>query len=307
MRIHFDNVNLDARTGPNTFARRLFKQLSLMGHELVDSGSGADVSLVFIQPSGAPLARKRVLRLDGLWFHPQEFYTKNVSIKRAYDFVDTVIWQSHFDKNMVVKWWGERPGCVIHNGTQLKPVTQFSSTAIAELRQRFKLFLVCSANWHPQKRLSSNIELFYHIRNTIESQTCLVVMGNNPSPFIADPDIFYTGSLPEELCLEIFSAADWMLHLAWLDHCPNTVIESISQETPVICSSSGGTQELVNTFGVILNEQSEYQFTLEDYEKPPQIDVCQLTNLPSKKDLILPDVSIESVATRYVQVFESIL
>ena len=35
MKIHVDNVNLSAGTGPNTFASRLAKKLFELGHEVV--------------------------------------------------------------------------------------------------------------------------------------------------------------------------------------------------------------------------------------------------------------------------------
>lgn len=310
MRIHFDNVNLSARSGPNTFGRRLARGLFESGHEVVDSGPEADISLVFIEPSGAPLARKVVQRLDGIWFKPSEFHIKNAQIKSLYERADYVVWQSHFDRKMTTKWWGDRNGKVIHNGTQSQPVLNFTSQELADLRQRYRLFLVCSANWHPQKRLKANIDMFKHIRATIEPNTCLVVMGADPQPLVADPNIFYTGSLPEELCLEIFSSADWMLHLAWLDHCPNTVVEALSQGTPVICSSSGGTRELVDKFGIIIQESQEYEYTLEDYDNPPQIDVTTLKNLDkaliSKNGVTHCDISMTRVLRDYLSVFDEV-
>jgi hypothetical protein len=53
MKIHLDNVNVSAKTGPNTFAKRLAKAFFESGHEVIlNSGKDADVSIVFIEPSG---------------------------------------------------------------------------------------------------------------------------------------------------------------------------------------------------------------------------------------------------------------
>jgi glycosyltransferase involved in cell wall biosynthesis len=300
MKIHFDNVNLASTTGPNSFAKRLAIGLLEAGHEIeLDSGVNSDVSLVFIEPSGQPLAKKVIQRLDGIWFKPNEFHTKNAGIKSLYQAADAVIWQSEFDKAMCTKWWGDpKVGSIIRNGIHLAPITEFKIPALAQLRQQYDKLFVCSANWHPQKRLQSNINLYKHLK-TWHPSSCLIVLGSNPD-YVADPHIFYAGSQPHEVCLEIFSAADWMFHLAWLDHCPNTVIEALSQGTPVICSNQGGTKELVQGFGIIL-EEKEYDFSLMDYDNPPSIDVSQVTQLPHKNDLKKSfDISIERTLKEYM-------
>ena len=45
----------------------------------------------------------------------------------------------------------------------------------------------------------------------------------------------------------------YFLHLAWLDHCPNVVVDAQAAGCNVICSSSGGTSEIVYN-GKIINE-----------------------------------------------------
>ena len=54
--------------------------------------------------------------------------------------------------------------------------------------------------------------------------------------------------------LQVFSAADWMIHLAWLDHCPNSVVVGMSQGCGIICASSGGTYEAVGKNGIVVQE-----------------------------------------------------
>jgi glycosyltransferase involved in cell wall biosynthesis len=276
-----------------------------MGHEVViDDGSGADVSLVFIEPTGRKLAKKIVQRLDGIWFKPDEFSYKNVGIKELYDRANRVVWQSQFDRNMTTHWWGDRPGAVIRNGINTGPV-QVSNVDLLSLRDQFKRIFVCSANWHPQKRLRANIEFFLN-QVSQEPNSCLIVMGANPDCHVAHPRIFYTGSIPHELCLEVYRIADWMIHLAWLDHCPNVVIEALSQETPVICSSEGGTKELIRDFGVVIPE-TPYEFQLVDYDNPPEIKGFHI-KLPDRSALgTHVDISMDDVVRSYVKLFEEIV
>lgn len=307
MKVHLDNVNLDSNSGPNSFGKRLAMGLLESGHDIeLYDGRNADVSLVFIEPSGRPLAEKVVQRLDGIWFSPNEFEKKNVNIKNLYHKADAVIWQSEFDRGMTTKWWGQpKKGRVIRNGINAEPITKFTIPALEQIRQQYEMLFVCSANWHPQKRLLDNIRLYKHLRSFYKS-AALIVMGSNPTQ-VADSHIFYTGPQPHEVCLEVFSASNWMLHLAWLDHCPNTVVESLSQGTPVICSEQGGTKELVQGFGITLKEKNEYNFELANYDNPPEIDVTQVSKLPEKMQLgNSHDVSMENSLLNYLDIFKNV-
>lgn len=308
MRVHFDNVDMSSMSGPNTFAKRLAMSLSELGHsiELVD-GSNCDVSIVFIEPSGRPLAKKIIQRLDGIWFSPKEFDIKNIAIKKLYEKADGIIWQSEFDRQMTTKWWGRpKSGAVIHNGIDVSKFKSIQIDALDQLRRKYEMIFVCSANWHSQKRLFENVEFFKYIGRFYES-SALIVMGSNPTP-ISHPHIFYTGSQPYEVCLKIFSMADWMLHLAWLDHCPNTVIECLSQKTPVVCSEHGGTKELVKNFGVVLKENSEYNFELVDYTNPPRLNVAQVDELPVKNQLNYDvDVTMTTCLKKYLNYIGEII
>lgn len=308
MRIHFDNVRLESHSGPNTFARRLARQLFSAGHEVVEgSGVDSDVSLVFIEPSGAPLARRVVQRLDGIWFKPTEFAVKNARIRALYEKADHVVLQSDFDRSMVERWWGARPADVIRNGIDVTPVKELTIPALAEMRSQYDRIYVCSSNWHPQKRLRDNVRLFQRLRQAAP-RSCLIVMGSNPDVMVADPHVFYTGPVGPDVYLQVYAAADWMLHLAWADHCPNVVVEALSQGTPVVCSEVGGTRELIGqgAYGMVLKERDPYDFGLFDYDDPPVLDVDQVTVLPTRHELDysgIPSIDIRHVATQYVDLF----
>lgn len=305
MKLHLDNTNMSARTGPNVFAKRLARALIERGHELVDSGPQADVSLVFIEPSGQPLSKRVVQRIDGIWFKPEEFHTKNAGIHRLYDNADAVIWQSEFDRSMTTRWWGQpKVGRVIHNGTDHVASPTVLIKPLAELRDSYEKVFVCSSNWHPQKRLRDNIALFGHLRSHFYPSSCLIVMGNNPDTYVSDKDVFYVGSLQPEVCNDVFSIADWMIHLAWLDHCPNVVVEALSCNVPIICSEAGGTKELVGGFGTILSEEREYGFELLNYDDPPKLNFEQINKpLPDRQSLgQCRDIRLSTVVDQYEEV-----
>lgn len=313
MLIHFDNVDLTSNTGPNTFGGRLANELFARGHRinLID-GSHADISLVFIAESGQYVAPKVVQRLDGFWSKPSEFATRNRQIQQLYSTASAVVFQSDFDHQMVLQHFGvtaqRAEYVVINNGVKIDPVKTLTIPRLIAMRASYDKIYVCAANWHPQKRLSATVALFKHLQKS-QPNSCLIVLGNNPD-YHADPHIFYAGSVRPEVYNEIYSAADYMLHLAYGDHCPNTVVEALAQGTPVVCSEVGGTKELVGDYGVVLQEQTPFNFELYDYDNPPALDVTQVTRLPTRAELnyqTVADIDIKSVAEQYVRLFERVL
>jgi glycosyltransferase involved in cell wall biosynthesis len=268
-----------------------------------------DVMLAFIEPTHEPRkGAKLAQRLDGIWFKPEQFHPLNRGIKACYNRADLVIWQSGFDREMTKFHWGApKKGKVIHNGIDTTPVPAITIPNLQALRDDHEMLFVCSSNWHPQKRLHDNIELFNHLKANFYPSSALIVMGSGPDA-IGDSSVHYTGNVNQQTYLQVMSAANWMIHLAWLDHCPNVVIESLSQGTPVICSCEGGTKELVGGYGVILDEEP-YGFELVDYDNPPRIDVTQIAApLPAKEQLHEhANIDIERAAAAYEKALEGIL
>lgn len=288
MKVYFDGVNWDAEhTGPNCFAKRLAVQLGNLGHQLADPDD-YDVALVFIEPT-AKLDPKKpfVQRLDGIWFKPEQMAAgMNKGIEAAFHSAANVVWQSDFDKRMTQHWFGGRKGVVIPNGIEIKRAAVRSEQLI-DMRATFDKIFVCSANWHPQKRLRDNVEVFRRLRDTQFPNSCLVVLGNNPDYHVADKGIFYAGSIRHDLCAEVYAVADWMIHMAWLDHCPNVVVEAIAQGCPVLCSSEGGTKELVDLSygknGRVVADAERYDLSLVDYDNPPRVPLDNLFELPAMR------------------------
>ena len=168
MNIYFSNVNFSSRTGPNTFAYRLAEELTRKGHRICRHDDEYDVFLAFIEPASRPNSKSvTVQRLDGIWFKPEDFQDKNVGIKRFFDSSDHVIWQTDFDRRMITHHWGERSGTVIHNGIRLERKDPIPRVGLFEKGPVF----VSSSNWHPQKRLRSNIEAFKVLKKKYRDAT----------------------------------------------------------------------------------------------------------------------------------------
>jgi glycosyltransferase involved in cell wall biosynthesis len=299
MKIYFDNVNFSSNTGPNTFGSRLAQELA-KNHdvEIVGAAEDYDVFLCFFEPTRRPRPPAKFFqRLDGIWFKPEEFESHNQLIKWAYRQADGVIWQSDFDKKMTTHWWGDRLGRIIHNGIDLQNRPQAGEEA-KKFRDTYDKIFVCSSGWHRQKRLKENIDLFQKFAGESD---ILLVLGSNPDEIVTDSRIKYLGHLSHQHCLEIYSIADWMIHLAWLDHCPNVVVEALSQKCPVICSSSGGTKEIVLNNGIVVPEQEEYAYELCNYDDPPQLDFSDISL--EEVQVSNHHLSINYTAKQYLEFF----
>ena len=130
----------------------------------------------------------------------------------------------------------------------------------------------CAASWRPHKRLKDNIQYYLEHRS---SNDCLVIAGQ-PDYHVKDPSIFYVGDLPYEKLLSLYKRSKYFLHLAWLDHCPNVVVDARASGCQIICSSAGGTVEIAGLEAIVIKE-SEWDFKPTRLYDPPVLDF-------SKKD-----------------------
>jgi len=310
MKIYFDNVQFSSLSGPNSFGKRLSDHFIKMGHEVAKEGEEHDIFLSFIQKNKNPCKNaKTVLRLDGIWFKPENFEENNKKIKEAYLSYDYVIFQSYFDKIMIQKYFGERDDCfVIHNGIEIS-----KKNIVHQIKHSNEKIFVCSANWHPQKRLKENVALFSQIRKKLNENgedARLYILGNchdfESINFCNLDNVFYLGHQNHETCLRFYATADYFIHLAWLDHCPNVVVEALSQGCPVICTNSGGTSEIVRESGIIIPETKSYNFELTDYDCPYPVDFSTF-DLPKLRPIVDSEhLNIEKVAESYINVFKGI-
>ena len=61
----------------------------------------------------------------------------------------------------------------------------------------------------------------------------------------------------DRLFISLLSAA--FIHLAWLDHCPNVVVDARAAACQIICSSAGGTKEIAGPSAIVI-EEDEWDF-----------------------------------------------
>mgnify|MGYP003149101201 CR=1 FL=1 len=296
MKILFDNVDFNSNSGPNGFGKKLATALGGEGHQIFINPLEAispDVQISFIASNYrlAPI----IQRLDGIYFNSdQDFNRLNEPIEKTYLISEAVIFQSEFNKALTEKFFGiKEKSFVIHNGTALDEISNISPINSEDL-DRFENVWTCASSWRPHKRLEENVR--YFLENSSQND-CLIVAGSNPDCKLDHPRVFYAGVLDWKTLISLYKRSKFFLHLAWLDHCPNVVIDARAAGCHVICSSSGGTHEIAGENSTII-EEDIWDFSPLRLYNPPKMDFSKKTNIGKRSD-----IDIKSVSLRYLDVF----
>jgi glycosyltransferase involved in cell wall biosynthesis len=274
--IFLENVDVGSTSGPNYFAQKLVKYLELRGTTF-NQHLAYDLKLTFIQSAGTRPDLPMIQRLDGIYFNANfDCGRMNHNIKRTYEKSAGVIFQTEFNKNLIFKWFGPHDHWrIINNGADILYLDTFIwSPDIINQFDAFENIWSCAAHWHPFKRLQDNVEYFLTYGG---EKDCLVVAGPTPDYIINHPRVFYMGNLNTEELLTLFKISKYFIHLAYLDHCPNVVIDARACGCKIICSSTGGTKEIAGISATVI-EEPEWDFSFLDIKKPPQLNydkVCQ--------------------------------
>lgn len=300
MNVLFDNVDMNSSSGPNSFAKKLSDQLKYHGHTVVTQGFfKPDVQLSFINIVNKQGKIPTILRLDGIYFNTrQDWNGLNTPIESAFKSADAVVYQSHFNKALIEKYFGNaKMSEVINNGVSLKAINSISPLHNTALDQ-FSEVWCCASSWRPHKRLSENIRYFLE---SAPSDSCLVVAGNNPDYVISHPRVFYVGNLPWEQCIALYKRSSTFIHLAFLDHCPNVVVDARACGCNIVVASSGGTKEIVPMHAIIIDDL-DWDFSPIDLYDPPKLDFSRFKRNQSKVS-----VDIEYVASQYLNMFNDVI
>lgn len=291
MNLHLENVNLQSTSGPNHFASKLIKYMQ-KSDVTFDYNRRADARLAFIEtqansPSETPLFQ----RLDGIYFNTEQPYQlQNTNIQRTYDSAAGVIFQSHFNKNLTTAYFGEHHnGTVIHNGADVKYIEETKPLATPRL-DSYENVWCCASSWRPHKRLSDNIR--YFLEHSSEKD-CLVIAGQKNEEIYKNDRIFYVGDISLLQLISLYKRSKYFIHLAWLDHCPNVVVDARAAGCQIICSSAGGTKEIAGDNAIII-EEDEWDFQPVALYHPPPLDFARQI-----KNTWEIEYNMNSVAAKY--------
>lgn len=293
MNILLENVDLRSTSGPNHFGQKLVKYLTLRGVQF-NKSLPYDKKLTFIQSSGQRKDLDMYLRLDGIYFNSGfDCERMNHNIKASYHDAKGVIFQTNFNKELIFKWFGPHSNyAVINNGADVLSISDFEISE--QIKNRYGSFdnvWSCAASWHSFKRLKENIKYFLEFAG---DNDCLIVCGSNPDYVIEHPRIFYVGNLSISELMSVYKISKYFIHLAYLDHCPNVVIDARACGCNIICSSAGGTREIAGLEATIVNEP-DWNYSFLESPVPPSLEFDNITDnsFDSK-------ISMASVAKKYL-------
>lgn len=266
MKIRFENVNFNSNSGPNSFGKKLSKHILKQGHEIVDQHY--DAALCFIEDKSNLPSHNLFQRLDGIYFNTDfNFKEQNESILKTYKKAAGVIFQSEFNKQLIFKYFGtHQNNVIIPNGADTDLIESIEPIKNVIL-DKYENVWCCAARWRPHKRLKENIEYFLEHK---EASDCLVVAGK-PNYHVKDPNIFYVGDISYEKLLSVYKRSKYFIHLSWLDHCPNVVVDARASGCQIICSSAGGTAEIAGLDATII-EEPVWDFKPIQLYNPPKLN-----------------------------------
>jgi len=311
MKVYTHNYDPRSDSGPNTFTSKLFKRLSNDGINICSKFEDADIEFCLIQEHAPKRNIPRILRLDGIYFNnKQQFNILNKPILATYKNADTVVFQSKFNKALTEKWFGvHNNSVIIPNGADINlidqiPVFDFKNSPISEESEIWS----CASNWRGHKRLKDNV--LYFLKYAPDDAK-LIIAGHGAHRVLDFKDkdvisqfgerVFYIGHLNWELLISLYKRSTTFLHLAFLDHCPNVVVEAQAAGCEIICASSGGTHELVKRGKII--KDIEWDFLPIDLYSPPELNFENFINVNE----VMTDYYLEDAAVLYKQSMQDLV
>ena len=118
-----------------------------------------------------------------------------------------------------------------------------------------------------------------------------------------DRTIVPLGELPWEQLVCAMKLADVFVHLAWLDHCPNVVVDARAADCKLLVSSAVGTVELARKGDLVIRED-EWDFEPCELYVPPALDYNRLEEY---SDDATANIDIGQVTRRYLDVLEGVI
>ncbi len=308
MKIYTHNFNPNSNSGPNKFSRQLFNCLN-KNYDVVatNNQSEADVEFCLIQQQSHKV-KPMLLRLDGIYFNSEQNYNQqNAPITFSYNNADAVIFQSEFNKKLTEEWFGEHKNSyVIHNAPDLDLINKADKSFWNKEFGNDREVWSCASSWRPHKRLRANIEYFLYKapKDAILAIAGGLHMDEAKEILAIDRRIHILGNLDYMSLLSLYKRSSTFIHLAYLDHCPNVVVDAQAANCHIICSSTGGTSEIVSNGTIIIEKEWDYK-PLALYS-PPKMDYEIESTIYSVQCEEMKN-NIVDCSRKYYNIFKSIV
>lgn len=290
MRISF-SIPLKPVSGKQKFAIRLADAMTKKGIRITNKKP--HINLVFIK--GVRSHCKNIFRLDGVWMNNQMNYKKkNKKLLREIRACDGLIYQNEFCKQASDHFLGKFPEhTIISNGAPI-------NLGGKDIYRHPKPYLLTFCRWRPHKRLRQTVKGF--LDSGLTKKYDLLVLGENPDYFKKHPSVIYKGKISKYLPA-IIRGCEYVVHLAYIDWCPNSVVEALVCGKNVLHANAGGTKHLVQSNGVRIADL-DWDFSPIELYKPPPLKKGELKRgFHQMLELSKPQVehlNIDTVADQYI-------
>jgi len=289
--------------GPFVFRKRLVDFLKKSNEIIVvdNINKKFDIELCFIRDTMFH-NRPKIIRIDGCYYIDRLNF--NVDIKRSIKKSRHVIYQSSFSKKMCESILGiDKPSSVVHNGIDIEYVQSINPDENVKQGS----FVACSNLWRNTKRPKSIVKGFL----AANTGRHLYIIGDGFKEKINSPFIHCLGYQDNYKTISIMKSCQYLIHLCHIDSCPNTVIEGLVCGLNVLCTNLGGSQELVQNDGVILQIDKWKNRVIGkcnlDTLDPDVVangisKLMLISNRPNRNDL-----DIKLVANKYIDIIKRVI
>jgi len=297
LRISF-SCKLKPSSGKQKFAIRIAKAMRKLGVKITDKRP--DANLVFVK--GIKKGCVNIMRLDNAWINNKmNSVGKNSKINRTLRRCKGAIYQGVYSKKVCDKFIGrfKRKCAIIPNGC--------NPFEFNENFKHSKPYILAFSRWRPHKRLKDITVGF--LESGLKKTHDLIVCGD-PDFIVKDSSVIYKGRTGPKETNAFINGCDFVSHLAYMDCCPNSVVESLVCEKNVLYSDSGGMKELVGDNGYLIHDKP-FKFKLIDLYNAPELNMDEIisgyNNILEVKSTVRHDLHIDEVATKYIDFIKKVV
>lgn len=305
--------------GPAIFRSRLIKSLNkLPDIEVVtDVNKKFDIGLEFIRKVHK-YDKPYILRASSCYYFHYYKPWNNKPIAKTCQRAKHVIFQSQFAYtlcNRVLRLESRdllKGYNIIYNGVDMDYINNIEPNKEIEPDS----FVAC-ARWDPNKRPVSMIRGFLEANTKkhlyIIGGIGVEGKGKKLGQKYKSKYIHFLGEKSNKETISIMKACKYQIHLAFIDICPNTVLEGMSCGLNVLCTNLGGTPEIVGNNGVVLKTDKFWKTRylkkrIEDLDNLKKETVASGIRKLIKIDK-KPDVSrfdIDKIASKYAKIIRRV-
>ena len=296
MRVRF-SCDIKLQSGKEKFAFRLSEQFKKLGIKIVSKNP--DVNLVFVK--GVYSGKIYIIRLDNAWINLKiNSGGKNKKIYKTMKKCDAVIYQGEYSKKVCQKFIGiHKINTVIPNGCDF---SEFKETYVHR-----RPYVLAFSRWRPHKRLKEITNGF--LESGLNKDYDLIICGD-PDYVVKDKSVIYVGKTNKKILNPIIKGCKFVIHLAYMDCCPNSVVESLVCGKNILHTDSGGMKDIVKCSGYCIKD-GDFNYKMVDLYNPPALDMNSIIKgyqtLVDRPGYPRKDLFIEEIAKLYIAFFKKVI